>query len=75
MTRPRWTTRANPHLAGDTVVLTFRCPRPVANVIDGLVAARRPGIDTRTDALQDAVVLWARLEEHDMEVETNGNGT
>lgn len=62
--RRRYTARANPHLAGDTVPVTVRFPRSVLEVVDGLVGTR-PGIETRTDALQDAAVVWVLLEEHD----------
>jgi hypothetical protein len=60
--RPRYTTKAFPALAGDTVPVSFRCPRPVLERFDAAIAAAE-GVANRTDALQDAAVLWTLLEE------------
>lgn len=70
--RRRYTVRENPGLAGDSVMLAFRCPKPVAASLDELVAEGRPGIESRTDALQDAVVVWQLLEEHERATEQKG---
>lgn len=69
--RPRFTARQYPHLSGDTVPVTVRYPRAILEHIDRLVG--RPGIRTRTDALQDAAVVWALLEEQAQAQSENGH--
>jgi hypothetical protein len=68
--RPRLTVRANPELAGDTVILTARVPKEYAARLDAVVAQAPGGIATRTDAVQDALGVWLLLEENVLE--TNG---
>jgi hypothetical protein len=58
----RYTTRANPALHGDTVTVSFRLARPVADLLDAEVAKGKAGIENRSDALQDATVIWLMLE-------------
>lgn len=65
--RHRYSIRANPEArTGEMVSVSFRLPE---NVRDALVAragvlkaAGDPGIETPTDALQDAVVCWLLME-------------
>lgn len=63
MSRRRYTARANPGLQGETVPWSVRMPKAVADEVDAMIARGRPGIETRSDAVQDAVVVWAMLEE------------
>jgi hypothetical protein len=58
----RYTSRANPKLHGDTVTVSFRLARPVAELLELEVAKGKDGIENRSDALQDAVVIWLMLE-------------
>lgn len=67
--RRRYTARANPQLAGDSVLVSFRCPRVVVENVRAKIG--RPGIETFTDAGQDALVVWAMLEEAE-EASENG---
>jgi hypothetical protein len=60
-TRTRYTNKLHP--LGKTAVLTFRAPVSVIELLDAEVAKGKPGIDNRTDALQDALVCWIAGEE------------
>lgn len=63
MTRHRFTAKDNPQMGDDNEVVTFRLPKTVKAELDTMVAeGNRPGIGTRTDALQDAVGVWLLLE-------------
>ena len=50
--------------AGETVVISVRVPRPVVDAIDDHLG--QPDVRTRSDAAQDALAVWAMMEErHD----------
>lgn len=49
-------------MAGETVSRSFRLPVAVDALLSAEVAKGKPGIESRTDALQDAVVVWLMLE-------------
>jgi hypothetical protein len=61
--RRRYTVKAFPAMAGDTVTRSFRLPRAVDELLTAKVAEKPQGIESRTDALQDAVVCWLLMEE------------
>lgn len=61
-TRPRFTAKANPHL-GKSTVMTARIPDRILKELDEMVAHGRPGVVTRTDAVQDAIGLWLIMEQ------------
>jgi hypothetical protein len=50
-------------MAGNSVPLSFRVSKDVADLLDERIAAKPAGITNRTDALQDALVVWLLLEE------------
>jgi hypothetical protein len=60
--RRRYTTKSFPAMKGETDPLSFRCPRAVVELLDAEIAKEKPGIANRTDALQDAVVVWLMIE-------------
>jgi hypothetical protein len=60
--RRRYTVKAFPAMAGDTVTRSFRLPRSVDDLLTAEIAKGKPGIESRTDALQDAVVVWLMTE-------------
>jgi hypothetical protein len=63
VSRHRFTAKENPQMGIDNVVVTFRLPKTVLYELDTMVTeGNRPGIGTRTDALQDAVGVWLLLE-------------
>jgi len=50
-------------MAGDTVSRSIRLPRAVDDLLNAEVEKGHPGIASRTDAIQDAVVVWLLLEQ------------
>jgi hypothetical protein len=60
--RRRYTAKAFPSMAGDTVSRSFRLPVAVDALLTAEIEKGKPGIASRTDALQDAVVVWLMLE-------------
>jgi hypothetical protein len=65
--RRRHTVRAHPaSKVGKTVTLSFRVPSSWQDLLDNkvaeLVAAGDDGIENRSDALQDALIVWLLIE-------------
>lgn len=63
MSRTRFTARNFPNL-GQTKVVSVRVPASVLERFERAAEAAE-GIETRTDALQDAMVVWTLLEEQE----------
>lgn len=61
-TRRRYTVKSFPAMAGETISRSFRLPVAVDALLNAEIAKQKPGIATRTDALQDAVVCWLMIE-------------
>jgi len=61
MARKRRLTNASIHWRGNTKVVSARLAAPVLEEIDTYIG--RPGLPDRGAIIQDAVALWALLEE------------
>ena len=58
---------------GDTVVVSARVPRPVAEQMDAAIG--QEGLPNRGAVLQDACTLWALMEERDAGGTGHGTGS
>jgi len=62
MERPRVTLRSMRY-KGKTVVVSARLPENLIAALDQAVDSRISQIDTRSDAICDALALWLAIEE------------
>lgn len=61
--RRRYTRKQFPNQGPAAVTLSFRVSEAVAELLDARIATKPNGITNRSDALQDATVIWLMLED------------